>query len=179
MILIGMLSTRIQLNGRMLLKVIIVAVVLTLFLSACSADWWVGDGRGDWTLDIHKGYAISKINSNEILLVFKKNPNDSGGSIVLPNYFVVAYQLQEPYICLEGIRTQRMSASEEELNNMALSYYIVDTNSDDIIGPFEFYEDFVKHCDSLKLEMKDEWIKTRGDTGTVLLSPENEPHYYH
>lgn len=161
MILNGLLPTRIQLNGRMLLKVTIATLVLILFLSACSVDWWVGDGRGDWTLDLYEGYGISKINSNEILLVHKENPNDSGGSIILPNYFVIAYQLHEPYICLEGIRTQEISVSEDELNDMVLSYYLVDTTNGEVIGPSESHDDFVERCSSLGLEIEDEWIKTK------------------
>lgn len=160
MILNGLLPIRIQLNGRMLLKVTIAALVLILFLSACSVEWWVGDGRGDWTLDLIEGYGISKINSMEILLIHKENPNDSGGSIILPNYFVIAYQLHEPYIYLEGIHTQGISASEDELSNMVLSYYLVDTTNGEVIGPFESCDDFVERCCSLGLEIEDEWTKT-------------------
>ena len=149
MILNGLLPIRIQLNGRMLLKLTIAALVLILFLSACSVERWVGDGRGDWTLDLYEGYGISKINSNEILLVRKENPNDSGGSIILPNYFVIAYQLHEPYICLEGIHTQEISASEDELNDMVISYYLVDTTNGEVIGLFESDDDFMERCSSL------------------------------
>lgn len=160
MILNGLLPIRIQLNGRMLLKVTVAALVLALFSSACSVNWWVGDGRGDFTLDLYEGYGISKINSKEILLVHKENPNDSGGSIILPNYFVIAYQLHQPYICLEGIHTQGISASEDELNDMVLSYYLVDTTNGELIGPFESRDDFIEHCSSLGLEIENEWIKT-------------------
>lgn len=160
MILNGLLPTRIQLNGRMLHKVTVVAIALTLFLSACSVDWWIGDGRGDWTLDLIEGYGISKINSKEILLIHKENPNDSGGSIILPHYFVISYQLHEPYIYLEGIHTQGISASDDELSNMVLSYYLVDTTNGDVIGPFESRDDFVELCSSLGIEIEDEWAKT-------------------
>ena len=160
MILNGLLPTRIQRNGRMLLKVTVAALVLTLFLSACSVDWWVGDGRGDWTLDLYEGYGISKINSKEILLVHKENPNVTGGTVILPNYFVIAYQLHEPYICLEGIHTQKISVSEDELNDMVLSYYLVDTTNGEVIGPFESHDDFVERCSFLGLEIEDDWIKT-------------------
>ena len=158
----GLLPTRIQLNGWMLLKVTValLALTLALFLSACSVDWWVGDGRGDWTLDLYEGYGISKINSKEILLVHKENPNDSGGSIILPKYYVIAYQLHEPYICLEGIHTQGLSASEDELSDMVLSYYLVDTTNGEVVGPFESREDFVESCSSLELEIEVEWTKT-------------------
>lgn len=155
----GLLFTRNQQSGRMFLKLIATSLILVLFLSACSADWWVGDGRGDWTLDLCKGYAISKINSDRILFVHKKNPSDSGGAIVIDNYFVMAYQMYEPYICLEGIRTQKLSASEEELNRMELIYYLVDTTNGEVAGPFETHDDFVEHCSSIGLTVEAEWLK--------------------
>lgn len=156
----GMLSTRKRQNGRMLPRITIIIVISMVFFSACSFDWWVGDGRGDWTLELHKGYAISKINSREILLVYKENPDDPGGSIVLPNYFITAYQQHEPFIYLEGIRTREITASEDELNSMMLSYYLIDTTNAEIVGPFESYDDFINLCTSLGLEGKGDWIET-------------------
>lgn len=159
MILNGLLPTRIQQIGCTLFKVTIAILAYTLFLSGCSFEWWIGDGRGDWTLDVYNGYAISKINSNEILFVRKENPEDSGGEIVLSNYFVTAYQLHEPYICLKGIHTQEMSAVEEELNKQTVNYYLIDTTDGKIAGPFESYNDFKECYSFLGLEMNNEWIK--------------------
>ena len=161
MILNGLQPIRTQQNGQLIIKATIVIVVVALLLSACSADWWVGDGRGDWTLDLYSGYAISKINSKEILLIYKENPNNSGGSIILPNYFIMAYQLHEPYIFIAGIHTQGLSASEDELNNGMLSYYLIDASDGKVIGPLETHNDFADCCNSLGLDLKDEWIKTR------------------
>ena len=128
----GLLLTHIQQNGRMLLKATIAILVFALLLSGCSVAWWVGDGRGDWTLNLYKGYAICKVNSREILFIHKEDPNDSRGTTILPNYFLTRYQLNEPYICLEGICTQSMAASEEELKNKVLSYYLVDTSNGEV-----------------------------------------------
>ena len=84
----GMQATRIQQNGRMLIKIIAVLVVI-LSLSGCSwLDGFVGDGRGDWTVDLCRGYAISKINSKEILIIHKDSADETGGSIVISNYFI-------------------------------------------------------------------------------------------
>lgn len=48
-----------------------------------------------------------------------------------------------------------MSASDEELNNMQLSYYLVDTTKDEVFGPFATFDDLVKHGDSIQLEIAD------------------------
>ena len=149
----GLQHTSIQPNGRQFLKLALITLAM-LFLCGCSPDWWVGDGRGDWTLDLREGYAISKINSHEILFVHKDNPNDTGGTIVIPNYFIVTYQIHKQFICLEGIRTQGPSVSEEELDEMQLSYYLVNTNDGKVEGPYEDYDSFVNYCISVGVEIQ-------------------------
>ena len=160
MILNGLLPTHIQPNGQMLLKVTIVTLAFILLLSGCSVDWWVGDGRGDWTLDLCAGYSIVKINSREILLGYKESPDAPGRSII-SNYFITAYQVHDPYIFLEGIQTQKITISDDELRNRVLKYYLVDTTDGEVVGPFESYDGFVEHCSFLGLEIKEEWIKTK------------------
>lgn len=160
MTLNGMLHTHIRQHGRMLLKAITTLVIISLLLSGCSANWWVGDGRGDWTIDLCAGYSISKINSREILFGYKKNPEDPGRTIIISNYFVTAYQMYDPYILLEGIQTERITISDEEQNRRVLSYYLIDTTDGKVSGPFETYDDFVDYCSSLALKIKDEWTNT-------------------
>ena len=115
-----------------------------------------GDGRGDWTLDLKKGYAISKINSREILIIHKDNLSDPGGEIVVPKFFVKAYNLQEQYICVEGISIENMAATEQELVSTQSSYCIINTDSGMVIGPL-VYESFKNECDSLKIKSDCEW----------------------
>lgn len=153
----GIRPTRMRQNGRMFLNVFSVALVLLLIFSACSADWWVGDGRGDWTLDLCAGYCISRINSREILIGYKENPNDAGASIVITNFFITAYQMHDPYICLEGIKTRSLSASDEELKNGPLCYYLIDTTNGDIIGPFDLEVSLADYCAAIKLDISDGW----------------------
>lgn len=157
----GLQLTHTLQNGSKLLKATIIVIVFTLLLNGCSIDWWVGDGRGDWTLNLQGGYAISKINSNEILLVHKNNPNDSGGTIVIPKYFVVAYQLYESYICLAGIRTQKISASEDELRETVLAYYLVETTNGEVVGPLKSYDELADYCSTIGLEINDKWINIK------------------
>ncbi len=159
MMMKGSLLTHILQNGRKLLNAAIAMLVLTLFLSSCSAEWWLGDGRGDWYLELINGYCIDKVNSKEIVILNKKNP--VGQRFVVPNYFVTAYQLHEPYICLEGIQTQKLPISEDELNARVLSYYLIDTTNDEVMGPYESCDAFAEHCSSLALEIDDEWIEPK------------------
>ena len=99
--------------------------MVSLLLCSCSLDWWLGDGRGDWTVDLFEGYAVSKINSREIILVHKDDPDATGGSIILPNFFVTAYQLHKPYVCIEGFFTTWNIKRGSARNHSVCCYVIV------------------------------------------------------
>ena len=161
MIMSGLRNTPMRQSGLIFHKII--AVILCLFtLSGCSNEWWVGYGRGDWTIDLCKGYAITKVNSKSINLIYKEDIADSGGSFVIPsNYFVQAYQLLEPYIFLEGIHTAKSFATDDELKNCVQIYYVVDTETHEIIGPLENYEDLKAKCSMLNLDLDDNWTHTK------------------
>ena len=152
--------THTQPNGKMLLKLTCIILIIALFLNGCSIHWWIGDGRGDWTLDLYEGYAISKINSREILLIHKEHLDDTGGAIVIPNFFVTGYQIKEPYIYLEGILTQEVLVSEEELKSVIRNYYLVNTTNDQIIGPLDCFDSLVDYCNSAEIDISEEWVKT-------------------
>lgn len=143
--------------------------LIAFLLGGCSDAtdyWWVGDGRGDWTLELCSGYAISKINSRQIALIHRENPESRGGSFVIENYHVVGYRLHEPYLCVEGIRTAGRTATDEELTSAALSYCLVDTASGQVFEPTESYGKFAKICGIYGLDTDEEWTKP-----TVSLTP--------
>ena len=163
MTLTGMLNIHTKQSGIKYLSAVVSILVCVLCLAGCASNWseWlVGDGRGDWTLELFAGYNISKINSREILVGHKENPEDVGNSIVIFNYYVTAYQTYEPYIYLEGIQTQNISISNEELELRELSYYLIDSTSGDIKGPFDSIEDFINFGVSLGLDMDKKWVNT-------------------
>ena len=143
-------------------KLLPLGLVFALLLSFCSCtlDRLVGDGRGDWTVDLQNGYAISKINSREILIIHKENVEDSGGEIVISNYFVKAYQVQKKYICLEGIRTEGMAATEQELEAAQRIYYIINTDTGEIIGPLS-NDAFLSQGELLGTSENFEWEYTQ------------------
>lgn len=156
----GLPYIRTQQVGCPTCRIMILTIVLALTLCGCSLDFWVGDGRGDWTKPIFNGYAISKINSKEILLIYQDNPNDSGGSIILPNFFICSYQQDAPYICLKGIQTNRMTISESELNSAVYSYFFVDTSTGEVVGAFSQYDDLEEYCTARSMELAVDWIPT-------------------
>lgn len=160
MILNGMLPIHMRHNGQMLIKVIIVVLIAVLLLSGCSRDWIAGDGRGDWTVELCAGYSIVKINSRQICLGYKESLDAPGSSIIISNYFVTAYGMSDSYIFLKGIQTKEHTISNDERHNPEFVYYLVNTTDDDVIGPFEAYDDFLKLCSSLGLEIETEWNRT-------------------
>lgn len=131
-----------------------------ILLTGCSADWFVGDGRGDWTIDLCAGYTICKINSNQILIGYEKQSELAGGTIVIPNFFVTAYQIQGSYICIQGIRTQGSCITEEERTGGRLCFYLIDTLSGETYGPYLSYIDFLEYCRTISLELAQEWNYT-------------------
>lgn len=148
------------------LKIAAIAVVLSLFLTGCLPDGWAGEGSSDgWYFDLCGRYALGKSNRYSISLIHYDDPhiNDSGESfiirsIVLDHFFVTAYQVQEPYIFLEGIRTAELMISDEELDNRKLSYYLVNSETDEISGPFASDTAFEVFCTLQALELG-EWIQ--------------------
>ncbi len=146
-------------------KVLATILVVMLIFSGCSSAWLglalLGDGQGDWEKEIFGGYSIVRINSREIVLAYKESPSDVGHSFAMENnYFITAYQAQEPYIFLEGIETQEWSISDEERENGVLCYYLCNTTDGEIVGPFTSKAAFTKYCASLEIELADAWIQT-------------------
>ena len=157
--MIGLLRIPRSQNGRRLINLLMAILIMMLLLSGCEGDWLVGYGRGDWTENLIGGYAIDKINSQDIEFIHKESYDDSGGTFSISNFLVVGYQIQEPYILLEGIHMQGWRVTEEELQAGVLSYCIVNAENDDILGPFETQNEFEAHCDALEITNYGEWIK--------------------
>ena len=162
MIMTGSPCTRARPIGIATFRITFFTIVLAISLCACSNKWFVGEGRGDWTNPICNGYAIFRVNSKEIVFIFQDHPNDSGGSIILPNFFVEEYQVQEPYICLKGIHTRELTISEAELSATVFSYYFIDTLTGEVVGPFNRVSDLEDYCVSRSMELCEFWKPAKG-----------------
>lgn len=154
MIMNGMLHTPSQLNGKLSHKAIIFILVILFTLVACS------EGRGDWTQELHSGYAISCVNSNEIVIVRKERSDQIGYSFVIDNFYVSAYWTNSHYIGLKGIQTKDIIATDEELNSGISCYYLVNTTDAKVLGPFESEEVLIEFCSEMNVELAWKWINT-------------------
>ena len=163
MIMTGMQSIHITRSGKKFLKVFSVILALSFVLSACSYEDLLGAGRGDFTLDLCGGYGIAKINSKSIIFIKRneKNP-DILSDALEENFFVLGYQMEKPYIFLQGILPRNGLITDAELEARQLSYYVVNSATDEIAGPFRSYDSFAEHCASLSINISDEWIKPEG-----------------
>ncbi len=154
------MNKRIRQNGKAFCRVLVTVLILLSVMCGCSADWLFGDGRGDWTVELCGGYTLTKVNGYEIVFGHKMDSPAAGSSILLPNCFISAYQVQEPYIFLEGIPTKSWAASEEELQSKTRNYYLVNTDNGEISGPYESFDALSNDCGSLAIEIPEEWVQT-------------------
>lgn len=123
---------------------IIAVLVVAVLLCGCSAEWWVGDGRGDWEKELCNGYTITKLNNHQIVLTYPQN--DYSSIDIIENFYVTAYQNCDPYILVKGIPTQDGSLSENDVDKGILVYYFIDSLEHSITGPFESFEKLQDYC---------------------------------
>lgn len=149
----GMLHIPILRNGNLLSKGTAIVIILSVILCGCAG------GQGDWSKDLYNGYSITRFNSDTIMLI---NDDQPVTPYAIMCFYITEYQLHEPYIFLKGIQTKHQAITEEERDNNSITYYIVHTETDEIIGPIDSFDAFIKQCNQLSLVVtKDEgWTKT-------------------
>ncbi len=111
-------------------------------------------GAGDWTYDKLPGsYEIWRFNADNISLI-KVNGIDrtSGQKIIVSN--VKAFYCDERFI---AIKSSDEKAADQNQDDISM-YYIVDSVTQDIFGPFVFSE-FCAQCKSHEFA-QGEWIQT-------------------
>ena len=117
--------------------------------------------RGDWSIQLINGYSIDRINSREVCLCYKENPNSSRSTCVMYCYYITAYQVQEQYILLEGISTEESAATDKELESEERIYYYIDTVDHTISNPIQSKELLHDCCEELSIPISDLWIEAK------------------
>ena len=81
----------------------------------------------------------------------------AGSTTVIKNCFVTKYCLVDPYICVEGISTADAFITDEEKENCVVAYYVVDTESDSIEGPFAIFQEMAERFDYIHIPPIEAW----------------------
>lgn len=108
----------------------------------------------DWTVSLPNGYAIWRINSEQIILV--KAAAEGGYDTVVDTY-INAYFCDTRYIglwCAAGGSEDLLGVAPEQDR-----YYLVDTQDDLRCGPLS-YSEYTSLCDKHALFGFDAWTKT-------------------
>lgn len=140
--------------GKKLKKLFVLVLITVVLLCGCAM------GRGDRYIDLIEGYGIDVVSSKEILVVYK-SPEMVGNEIVIREYYVSAYQIRETTIFLKGIAISGDSISDDDLENCSYTYYLIDSVSHSIIGPFEASTELEAYCLSHEISYTADWVPTR------------------
>lgn len=118
--------------------------------------WFSLDGfRGDYYIDLLGDYRIDRVNGSCIVL--EKKDARPGSMTVIKNYFATKYCLVDPYICVEGVPTADAFITDAEKENRVVAYYVVDTESDSIEGPFATFQEMAERFDYIHIPPIEVW----------------------
>lgn len=108
------------------------------------------------------GYAVTRINGHQIFIIYNKDwENEQGqewdGKIILPNFYVKGFCHNESFIGLFGTHTEASSATDQEIDLGSIQYYLIDTCTNKVLGPYVTQEDFNNACSSCFFGIFDCW----------------------
>ncbi len=113
----------------------------------------VGPGPSDWEYVLPNGYELWKLNSNEIVI---NDMEDSTTEIGIPS-FIKEFSYDERYVFTRNVE----SISNNNIFDEA--YYVLDTEKDQVYGPFDGIEELKTQCENLRLELPQKWYRTYPD----------------
>lgn len=123
--------------------------ILVCLLTACP-------GLQDWWLELPNNYKLSHVNVRDIEVVYGLE-GESWATIVIDGH-VIAYCADERYLGVQQISQEDYDAFTED-KEVDISYYLLDTEEDEVWGPLsleEYQELIVKQ----KLDSLGNWVPT-------------------
>ena len=133
-------------------------ILCTMILNGC-AQWFLGDGRGDIKIPLKDEYYIFEVNSTCIDFC-KKSPEGSYHRVI-DRYFVTMFYVSDFYICLGGIHTESWSISEQERKHGSTAYYLYNTDTGDLDGPYWDLNVFESCCNTKDFSVENNWLFVR------------------
>lgn len=141
--------------GKMLVSFVLICALLCCFGCTESTDLY---------FSLPNGYAVSRLNGSQIVLIYNDNwENELGqvwdGIIVLPNYYVKGFCYHGSFIGVFGTQTETPSATMQERESGAIQYYLLDSQSSEMWGPFASKAEYDKVCTSMNIPIVDDWYE--------------------
>lgn len=146
-------------SGRLLIVTILFVLIASMLFSGCSEELltrFFGNPTGDWDLELLNDYYLIRVNSH--CKKIARSTEYSDKYVIRDNLYVTDYQVSDPYIYVCGIRTRESFISDEELTTNYRWYYLVDTVSGEVSGPFDSKESFEDFLTQSEIEILEEWI---------------------
>ena len=124
-------------------------------LTGCE-EWLLGDGRGDIKIQLKDEYYIFEVNSADI--VFCKKKPSGGYENIIERYFISMYGVYGSYITLGGIHYESYPMSDAEREDGAIEYYLFNTETEELDGPYYNEEVFETYCMTKGFAVKNNWL---------------------
>lgn len=145
-------------NRKCAIRTLIIIVVASAILAGCA-------GLGDWETPLRNDYMITRVNGHCITLTRPMESSNYASETVIPKFFISSFCYNDRYIGLLGVPTEDTFATDDELNQAwygeCTTYYLVDTVTDTVWGPFQTESEFSTQCAASAGEAPGPWLSTK------------------
>ena len=160
----GMLPIRRNTIRRIKRGAILLALCFLVFnLFGCRVIRW--NPTGDWDYeDLPNGYTLMRVNSRTIVLQspnWLEVPGEDWVTTTRIYSYISAICNNERYIAVKWTDPDEIDFEKiKEHDFSTAKYYIVDSTNDDLYGPYDTEEAFLRQCEELSVGEFSEWINT-------------------
>lgn len=123
--------------------IIIISVVAVILFTIIMALTKIGLGTGDWKYELKNNYQIWRVNSKEIII----GKEEDGVLTPSINENIVKFKYNDNFVVI-GVNN--------DFNEDNLKYYIINLDTDEIIGPLN-EKDLTNQDTNITMD----WIKTK------------------
>ena len=138
----------------MKIKLIALILVLLTLTSSCS----LSETDDLSVIELHSGYAIIFVTADRVVLC-KAYSDRPAHQILIENYFVTEYIINEAALFIKGVTTKDRYATDDEIRNNDPVFYLVDTKATSVVGPFLSEVELNEHANQLGVPPEGNWNK--------------------
>lgn len=151
-------------------SVIILFLSLSAMLPACS------EGRGDWKYDLPNNYRVVQSDADTVVICGPSHVAEQNGTEVVTTFYVGSYVsafcFSERYVGAQRL-FYHPGFSDRALN--LPWFYLLDTISGAVYGPFESVEEFNVKCEEMQISDLCDWIATEENPNRTQANKERRP----